>query len=165
MVFPSSSLSLVLGMARIVRSRSVAVVQQFITGPAAYAMSGRSDNPLFVEDVAEVHRSCARVVRADALVALRSGALKIRKGAAMFFSKIIVKWLEWIIEIGIGLTLIAAFFAGWNYGSGFFGGLIAAILATVVAGIFCALVFGAFIVLMEIRKSVQNIESSRKVDP
>jgi hypothetical protein len=82
----------------------------------------------------------------------------------VFFSKIIVKWLEWIIEIGIGLTLIASFFVGWNYGSGFFGGLIAAILSTVVAGIFCALVFGAFIVLMEIRTSVQNIESSRKVD-
>jgi len=83
----------------------------------------------------------------------------------MFLSKIIVKWLEWIIEVGIGLTLIASFFAGWNQGSGFFGSLIAAIIATVVAGIFCALVFGAFIVLMEIRSSVQRIESSRNVDP
>ena len=82
----------------------------------------------------------------------------------MFFSKIIVKWLEWIVEIGIALTLIAAFIAGWNYGSGFFGGLIAAVVSTVVAGVFCALVFGAFIVLMEIRTSVKSIESSRKVD-
>lgn len=76
----------------------------------------------------------------------------------MFFSKNIVKWLEWIIEIGIGLTLIAAFFAGWNYGDGFFGGLIVAIVSTVVAGIFCALVFGAFIVLMEIRTAARSIE-------
>lgn len=82
----------------------------------------------------------------------------------MFFSKIIVKWLEWIIEIGIGLTLIVAFIAGWNYGSGFFGGLIAAIVSTVVAGIFCALVFGAFIVLMDIRTTVQRIESSKGTD-
>lgn len=82
----------------------------------------------------------------------------------MFFSKIIVRWLEWIIEIGIGLTLIASFIAGWNYGSGFFGGLIAAIVATVVAGIFCALIFGAFIVLMDIRTTVQRIESSQHAD-
>ena len=79
----------------------------------------------------------------------------------MFFSKIIVKWLEWIIELGIGLTLIAAFIGGWNYGSGFFGGLIAAIVAAVFAGIFCALIFGAFIVLMDIRTSVQRIEASK----
>lgn len=83
----------------------------------------------------------------------------------MFFSKIIVKWLEWIIEIGIALTLIASFFTGWSQGSGFFGSLITAIIAVVVAGIFCALVFGAFIVLIEIRASVQRIESSRNVDP
>ena len=82
----------------------------------------------------------------------------------MFFSKIIVRWLEWIIEIGIGLTLIASFIAGWNYGSGFFGGLIAAIVSTVVAGIFCALIFGAFIVLMDIRTAVKRIESSQNAD-
>jgi hypothetical protein len=78
----------------------------------------------------------------------------------MFFSKYIVRWLEWIIEIGIGLTLIAAFLAGWNYGEGFFGGLIAAVFSTVVAGVFCALVFGAFIVLIEIRTSVRRIEDA-----
>ena len=76
----------------------------------------------------------------------------------MFFSKYIVKWLEWIIEIGIGLTLIAAFLSGWNYGDGFFGGLILAIVSTLFAGIFCALVFGAFIVLLEIRTTTKNID-------
>jgi hypothetical protein len=83
----------------------------------------------------------------------------------MFFSKIIVKWLEWIIEIGIGLTLLAALFAGWNQGTGFIGSLFSAIVAVIFAGIFCALIFGAFIVLMDIRSCVQRIESSRNVDP
>lgn len=76
----------------------------------------------------------------------------------MVLSKLTVKWLEWIIEIGIWLTLIAAFIAGWNIGSGFFGGIVSAVIATVFAGVFCALVFGGFIVLMEIRKSVRAIE-------
>jgi ABC-type proline/glycine betaine transport system permease subunit len=70
----------------------------------------------------------------------------------------IVKWLEWIIEIGIWLTLISAFIGGWGYGSGFFGSLFSAIFATVLAGVFCALLFGAFIVLMDIRTMVQRID-------
>lgn len=77
----------------------------------------------------------------------------------MIMSKIIVKWLEWIIEIGIWLTLLFAFIAGWGYGSGFFGSLFSAILATIFAGVFCALVFGAFIVLMDIRTTVHKIDA------
>ncbi|NOX69160.1 MAG: hypothetical protein GXP15_08230 [Gammaproteobacteria bacterium] len=77
----------------------------------------------------------------------------------MIMSKIIVKWLEWIIEIGIWLTLLSAFTAGWGYGSGFFGSIFSAILATVFAGVFCALIFGAFIVLMDIRTTVQRIDA------
>ena len=79
----------------------------------------------------------------------------------MFMSKMIVKWLEWIIEIGIWLTLVGAFLAGWSYGNGFFGGLFSAITATVGAGIFSALVFGAFIVLLDIRTGVNNILASK----
>lgn len=77
----------------------------------------------------------------------------------MMMSKIIVKWLEWIIEVGIWLTLIAAFASGWAYGDGLFGGLFSAIVATIFAGIFCALVFGGFIVLMDIRTSVNRIDA------
>jgi len=77
----------------------------------------------------------------------------------MIMSKIIVKWLEWIIEIGIWLTLITAFASGWAYGDGLFGGLLSAIFATVFAGVFCALIFGAFIVLMDIRSTVLRIDA------
>jgi len=77
----------------------------------------------------------------------------------MIMSKIIVKWLEWIIEIGIWLTLISALVAGWGYGSGFLGSLFSALFATIFAGVFCALLFGAFIVLMDIRTTVQRIDA------
>lgn len=77
----------------------------------------------------------------------------------MIMSKIIVKWLEWIIEIGIWLTLLSSFVAGWGFGSGLFGSLFSAIFATVFAGVFCALLFGAFIVLMDIRTTVQRIDA------
>ena len=83
----------------------------------------------------------------------------------MIMSKIIVKWLEWIIEIGIWLSLLSAFAGGWGYGSGFFGSLFSAILATVFAGVFCALVFGAFIVLMDIRTAVNRIDERASNPP
>ena len=70
----------------------------------------------------------------------------------MFLSKLVVKWLEWIIEIGLWLTLVSAFIAGLKMGDGFFGGLIAAIIATVMAGVFASLVFGGFIMLADIRR-------------
>ena len=78
----------------------------------------------------------------------------------MILSKIIVKWLEWIIEIGIWLSLVGAFVTGFKSGSGFFGGLMSGVFAVLIAGVFCALVFGAFIVLMDIRTMMQKaIES------
>ena len=84
---------------------------------------------------------------------------RVLRESDMIMSKIIVKWLEWIIEIGIWLTLLSSFAAGWGYGNGFFGSLFSAIFATVFAGVFCALIFGAFIVLMDIRTTVQRIEA------
>lgn len=69
----------------------------------------------------------------------------------MLLSKIMLKWLEWIIEIGIWLTLVSAFIGGLTVGNGFFGSLIAAIGSTIAAGIFCALVFGFLIAVLDIR--------------
>lgn len=82
----------------------------------------------------------------------------------MIMSRIIVKWLEWIIEIGIWLTLLSAFVAGWSYGNGFIASLFSAVVATVFAGVFCALIFGAFIVLLDIRTTVQRI-AARESNP
>ena len=77
----------------------------------------------------------------------------------MILSQLIIKWLEWVIEIGLWLSLIGAFIAGWSVGNGFFGSLISAILATVATGVFCALVFGAFILLMNISESLKRIDA------
>lgn len=74
----------------------------------------------------------------------------------MILSKLVVKWLEWIIEIGIWLSLAGAFMAGVRLGDGFFGGLFTGIFFTVISGVFCALVFGAFIVLMDIRSMMKQ---------
>ena len=79
----------------------------------------------------------------------------------MIMSKMIVKWLEWIIEGGIWITLIVAFIAGVKVGNGIGGSIGNAILYTVVAGVFCAVVFGGFILLMEIRTGVKNIEKQK----
>ena len=50
----------------------------------------------------------------------------------MIMSKLIVKWLEWIIEIGIWLFLIAAFIGGLQVGNGFFGSLVSGVISVVL---------------------------------
>ncbi len=79
----------------------------------------------------------------------------------MVLSKLAVKWLEWVIEIGMWLTLIGAFIGGFTAGEGFFGSLIGAILATVTAGVFAALVFGGFVVLIDVQKNVRKIAAAK----
>lgn len=76
----------------------------------------------------------------------------------MILSKLAAKWLEWIIEIALWITLVGAFLGGLKMGSGFFGSIIMAIVLTAIAGVFAALVFGAFIILADIRNSVTAIE-------
>lgn len=78
----------------------------------------------------------------------------------MFLSKLVVKWLEWIIEIGLWLTLVAAFIGGLNVGDGFFGSLIAAIISTTMAGVFASLIFGGFIILADIRRLLKQHTTS-----
>lgn len=79
----------------------------------------------------------------------------------MFLSKLVVKWLEWIIEIGLWLTLVGAFIGGFTVGDGFFGSILSAILFTVMAGVFASLVFGGFILIADIRRLLADL-SARK---
>ena len=74
----------------------------------------------------------------------------------MFLSKLVVKWLEWIIEIGLWLTLVGAFVAGFSYGDGFFGSIISAFVSTVMAGVFASLIFGGFILIADIRRLLKE---------
>ena len=78
-------------------------------------------------------------------------------------SKLVVKWLEWIIEIGIWLSVVGAFVAGVRMGDGFFGSLVSGIFFMVVSGVFCALIFGAFIVLMDIRTLLKRAVDGQSV--
>lgn len=73
----------------------------------------------------------------------------------MILSKLIVKWLEWIVEIGIWICLIGAFVAGVKLGDGAIGGLFSGIVMLVCAGVFCAIVFGFFILLNDIRNMLK----------
>ncbi len=79
----------------------------------------------------------------------------------MVLSRLAVKWLEWVIEIGMWLTLIGAFIGGFTAGDGFFGSLIGGIIATVVAGVAAALIFGGFVVLIDIQKNVKKIVADK----
>lgn len=79
----------------------------------------------------------------------------------MVLSRLIVTWLEWIIEIGIWIVLIAAFIAGVRVGDGLIGGLFSGLVSVLLAGIFCAVVFGFFIVLNDIRTMLRKAIDSR----
>jgi uncharacterized membrane protein YeiH len=74
----------------------------------------------------------------------------------MILSKLIVKRLEWVVEIGLWVFLIFGFLAGVSYGDGFFGSLISGIVAVIVVGVFGALIFGAFIMLNDIRSMLKE---------
>jgi uncharacterized membrane protein YeiH len=78
----------------------------------------------------------------------------------MILSKFIVQWLEWIIEIGLWLFLVACLVSGFSMGSGFFGSIFMALISLLFGGIVSALMFGFFIVLIDIRRILKDaIES------
>lgn len=79
----------------------------------------------------------------------------------MILSKLIVRWLEWIVEIGIWLCLAGAFIAGARTGSGIIGSLVAGTMALLVAGLVCAVVFGFFILLNDIRTMMKKAIEDR----
>lgn len=71
-------------------------------------------------------------------------------------SKIIVSSYPMFLEIAIWLTLICGLIGGWIAG-GFFagiGGLIAAFIFSVV-------VYGGFLVIVDIQKSVRSIDAKK----
>lgn len=74
----------------------------------------------------------------------------------MPLSKIIVSFYGLFLEIAIWLILIGSFIGGWStYGFG------AAIGALISASIFCVVVFGALLVLVDIRRSLKIIEERK----
>lgn len=73
-------------------------------------------------------------------------------------SKIIVSSFELLVEVSLWLFLLMSVVAGWNFGDGFLG----AIGGLIAGFVFAVMIFGAFLVLSDIRSSVRNIESSIK---
>ena len=74
----------------------------------------------------------------------------------MMLSKLVISLYTTLLEIGLWLLLLAVLVGGWQ-GGGFFG----AVGGLIGAGIFGAVFFGAFLVLNDIRKSVNAIESRK----
>ncbi len=71
----------------------------------------------------------------------------------MLLSKVVVKLYAVLLEIGLWFMLVGGFIGGWQ-ASGFLG----AIGGLIGAAIFGAVVFGAFLVLNDIRASVKAIQ-------
>jgi len=71
-------------------------------------------------------------------------------------SKIVVDLYSVLLEIGLWLVLLSGIIGGWQ-ANGFFG----AIVGFIVAAIFGAVFFGAFLVLADIRNRVKAIESKK----
>ncbi len=80
----------------------------------------------------------------------------------MILSKLVVSWLEWIIEIGLWLILIGGFVVGTTLGSGFFGSLGMGLATMLGGGLLGAGLFGFFIVLNSINRSVAEIREQRR---
>lgn len=72
-------------------------------------------------------------------------------------SKIIVTWYSVLIEVALWLFLVTCLVVGWNYGEGFKGAMIGLITGFLVA----VMVFGAFLVLIDIRKAVREINTNQ----
>ena len=73
----------------------------------------------------------------------------------MILSKLIVKWLEWIIEIGLWALLVGFFTYGFTIGDGFFGSIFLGLFSLLIGSIFSALTVGVFLVLNDIRRILE----------
>lgn len=71
-------------------------------------------------------------------------------------SKIVVNVYTGLLEIGLWLMLIAGVLGGWQE-----QGALGAIVGLVIAAIFGAVFFGAFLVLNDIRARVKVIEEKQ----
>lgn len=71
-------------------------------------------------------------------------------------SKIVVNVYTGLLEIGLWLMLIAGILGGWQE-----QGVLGSIVGLVIAAIFGAVFFGAFLVLNDIRARVKVIEEKQ----
>lgn len=71
----------------------------------------------------------------------------------MVLSKIVVKLYAILLEIGLWLMLLGGLIAGWNA-----GGFLGAVVGLIASAIIGAVVFGAFLVLNEIRDRLKAME-------
>lgn len=72
-------------------------------------------------------------------------------------SKIIVSFYGVLLEVSMWVIMVAALIGGWMA-----DGFIAAIGALILAFVFCAVAFGAFLTLVDIRHSVKLIQEKQK---
>ncbi|ANQ19922.1 hypothetical protein ACKVMY_05895 [Vibrio natriegens] len=68
-------------------------------------------------------------------------------------SKVVVNLYSVLLEVGLWLCLLVGLVGGWQG-----GGVLGAIVGVIGAAIFGAVVFGAFLVLDDIRKKVDTIK-------
>ena len=69
-------------------------------------------------------------------------------------SRIIVSSFQALIELSIWLVLIGGLVGGWQS-----KGLLGALFGLLSSFVFCIVVFGAFLILADIHKTVRSIES------
>ena len=75
-------------------------------------------------------------------------------------SRFIVSSYALLLEISLWVVLVAGFVGGWIA-----HGFLTAIAGLFVAFVFCVVVFGAFLVIVDIQKSVRAIEAHSKTAP
>lgn len=76
----------------------------------------------------------------------------------MFLSKHVVRLYSLLLEISLWFTLIIGFVGGWGT-YGFMG----AIVGLIVAALFGATFFGAFLVFDDMRRNVQRLVDMQKL--
>lgn len=72
----------------------------------------------------------------------------------MMLSKLIVSSYQMLLEISMWLTLAACAVAGWYLGDG----VLAALVGLIAGFVIIVVIFGAFLILGDIRQSVRAIE-------
>ena len=83
----------------------------------------------------------------------------------IMLSKIIVSSYALFIEVSLWLSMLMFAVGGWSYSNpitGEGGGFLGAVTGLIVWFIVAVIILGAFLVLNDIRKSVQKIEKSRQ---
>ena len=85
-------------------------------------------------------------------------------GNKLFLSNLIVKWLEWIIEIGLLALLVGFFTYGFTIGDGFFGSIFLGLFSLLIGSIFSALTVGVFLVLNDIRQTLNDAVARNEVE-